>query len=127
MENSTLAVSVKIFGVGTAGVNILEQIAKAALPGVTLAAINTDAKSLATSCATEKIALETKPTRGAGPSGDPKRSRTVAEENLPKLKQACERQKGYPKTLNSPALHAMPCPAALIIDTECPDKIARSK
>jgi cell division protein FtsZ len=90
MENSTLAVSVKIFGVGTAGVNILEQIAKAALPGVTLAAINTDAKSLAASCATEKIALETKPTRGAGPSGDPKRSRTVAEENLPKLKQACE-------------------------------------
>jgi cell division protein FtsZ len=90
MEDSTLAVSVKIFGVGTAGINILEQIAKAALPGVTLAAINTDAKSLAASSAAEKISLETKPARGAGPSGDPKRSRTVAEENLPKLKQACE-------------------------------------
>src|SRR6185312_6325783 len=90
MDDSTLAVSVKIFGIGTAGINILEQIARAALPGVTLAAINTDAKSLVASCATEKIALEAKPTRGAGPSGDPKCSRTVAEENLPRLKQACE-------------------------------------
>jgi cell division protein FtsZ len=90
MEDSTSAVSVKIFGVGTAGMNILEEIARAALPGVALAAINTDAKSLAASSATEKISFETKPTRGAGPSGDPKRSRAVAEENLPKLKQACE-------------------------------------
>ncbi len=90
MEDSTLSVSVKIFGVGTAGINILEQIAKAALPGVALAAVNTDAKSLATSSATEKISLEAKPMRGASPSGDPKRSRTVAEENLPKLKHACE-------------------------------------
>jgi cell division protein FtsZ len=90
MEDSTSAVSVKIFGVGTAGMNILEEIARAALPGVALAAINTAAKSLAASSATEKISFETKPTRGAGPSGDPKRSRAVAEENLPKLKQACE-------------------------------------
>jgi cell division protein FtsZ len=90
MEDSTSAVSVKIFGVGTAGMNILEEIARAALPGVALAAINTDAKSLAASSATEKISFETKPTRGAGANGDPKRSRAVAEEHLPKLKQACE-------------------------------------
>ncbi len=90
MEDSTSAVSVKIFGVGTAGINILEEIARAALPGVALAAINTDAKSLAASSASEKISLETKAARGAGPNGDPKRSRAVAEENLPKLKQACE-------------------------------------
>jgi cell division protein FtsZ len=90
MEDSTSSVSVKIFGVGTAGINILEEIAKAALPGVTLAAINTDARSLAASSAAEKISLETKPTRATGPSGDPKRSRAVAEDNLPRLKQACE-------------------------------------
>src|SRR4051812_47090294 len=90
MEDSTSSVSVKIFGVGTAGMNILEEIAKLALPGVTLAAINTDAKSLAASSALEKISLETKPTRGAGANGDPKRSRAVAEDNLPKLKQAGE-------------------------------------
>jgi len=90
MEDSTSAVSVKIFGVGTAGINILEEIARAALPGVTLAAINTDAKSLAGSSAAEKISLETKVTRGGGPGGDAKRSRAAAEENLPKLKQTCE-------------------------------------
>jgi cell division protein FtsZ len=88
MEESKSAISVKIFGVGTAGINILEQLAKAALPGVALAAVSTDSKSLAASSASEKISLETKPSRGAG--GDARRSRALAEENLPRLKQACE-------------------------------------
>jgi cell division protein FtsZ len=83
-------VSVKIFGVGTAGMNVLEEIAKASLPGVALAAVNMDAKSLAVSSAAEKICLEAKPARGAGTGGDPKRGRAAAEEHLPKLKQACE-------------------------------------
>lgn len=90
MEESTSAVSIKIFGVGTAGINVLEQLAKAALPGVALAAVNTDSKSLAASSAAEKISLESKSLRVAGPGGDPKRSRAAAEENLPRLKQACE-------------------------------------
>lgn len=90
MDDSISAVSVKIFGVGTAGINILEEIAKAALPGVALVAVNTDAKSVAASSAPEKISLETKPSRGAGPGGDPKRSRAAAEENVLKFKQACE-------------------------------------
>jgi cell division protein FtsZ len=90
MDEAKSAASVKIFGVGTAGLGILEQMAKAALPGVALAAINTDTKSLAASSAAEKISLEGKPSRGGGPNGDPKRSRAAAEENLPKLKQACE-------------------------------------
>jgi cell division protein FtsZ len=89
MEDS-ISVSVKIFGVGTAGINILEELAKAALPGVALAAVNTDARSVSASSAAEKISLEIKSARGAGPSGDPKRSRAVAEEHLPRLKQACE-------------------------------------
>jgi cell division protein FtsZ len=89
MQETTSSVSVKIFGVGTAGINILEELAKAALPGVALAAINTDSKSLAASSAAEKISLEIKSARG-GASDDPKRSRAVAEENLPRLKQACE-------------------------------------
>jgi cell division protein FtsZ len=89
MDDSKAAVSVKIFGVGTAGINILEHVARAALPGVALAAINTDSKSLASSSAPEKISLEMKASR-TGASGDPKRGRAAAEENLAKLKQACE-------------------------------------
>ena len=90
MSDSKPTVSVKIFGVGTAGMNILEQIARAALPGAVLAAINTDAQSLAASSAAEKISLEGKPSRGGGAGGDPKRSRALAEERLPELKQFCE-------------------------------------
>lgn len=90
MQDPKPTVSVKIFGVGTAGMNILEQIARAALPGAVLAAINTDAKSLATSSAMEKISLEGKPSRTGGPGGDSKRSRALAEERLPELKQFCE-------------------------------------
>src|SRR5579862_808055 len=90
MQDPKPTVSVKIFGVGTAGMNILEQIARAGLPGAVLAAINTDAKSLATSSATEKISLEGKPSRTGGPGGDSKRSRALAEERLPELKQFCE-------------------------------------
>lgn len=89
MELSKPAASIKIFGVGTAGISILEHIARAALPGVVLAAINTDSKSLASSSATEKISLESKPPRGGG-GGDAKHSRTLAEEQLPALKQFCE-------------------------------------
>jgi cell division protein FtsZ len=87
MEDAKSSVTVKIFGVGTAGINVLEQIAKAALPGITLAAVNTDSKSLAASSASEKIALESASSRNA--SGDAKLSRAIAEENLPKLKQSC--------------------------------------
>ena len=90
MQDSKPTVSVKIFGVGTAGMNILEQIAKASLPGAVLAAINTDAKSLAMSSAMEKISLEGKPSRTGGAGGDAKRSRALAEERLPELKQFCE-------------------------------------
>lgn len=90
MDDAKSSVSVKIFGVGTAGINILEQLSQAGLQGVALAAVNTDAKSVAASSATEKISLETKSSRGVGASGDPKLSRAAAEENLPTLKQACE-------------------------------------
>ena len=90
MEDSKPNISVKIFGVGTAGMNILEHIAKAALPGVALAVVNTDAKSLAASSVAEKLSVEIRPSRGPGTSGDPKRGRAAAEEHLPKLKQACE-------------------------------------
>lgn len=90
MDESKPAVAVKIFGVGTAGINILEQIARTGLPGVALAAINTDVKGLAGSSAPEKFSLELRHSRGAGASGDPKRARAAAEESLPRLKQACE-------------------------------------
>lgn len=82
------SLSLKIFGVGTAGVNILEQAVKSKLPQATFVAVNTDANSLITSTAGEKICLESKMMRGLGTGGDPERGRAVGEQNLPALKDA---------------------------------------
>jgi cell division protein FtsZ len=83
-------VSIKIFGVGSAGLNLLDEVAKRAGPGPVLVAVNTDSDSLRASAATEKICLEPKQLRGLGTGGDPDRGRAAAEQNLPKLKAACE-------------------------------------
>ncbi|MBC8094772.1 MAG: hypothetical protein H7Y43_03060 [Akkermansiaceae bacterium] len=83
------SVSLKIFGVGTAGVNILEDVIRSGVTGATFVAVNTDAKSLLGSTAEEKICLEPKTLRGLGTGGDPERGRAVAEHNLSVLKNAC--------------------------------------
>jgi cell division protein FtsZ len=90
IETSKKRLTAKMFGVGRAGVILLEQIATRGLSGVSFAAINTDAASLMVSSATDKILLESKLLRGLGTGGDPERGRSLAEENLPKLKAACE-------------------------------------
>src|SRR6266700_5127789 len=82
--------SIKLVGVGGAGVNVIEQLISSSLPGVAFAAVNTDGHSLAGSAAAEKVHLETKLLRGLGTGGDPDRGRTMAEEQLPRLKALCE-------------------------------------
>ena len=83
-------ISLKIFGVGGAGIKMMELLIKDSLPGVGFVAVNTDTESLAASSATEKVHLETRPLRGLGTGGDPDRGRALAEEQLPKLKSLCE-------------------------------------
>ncbi len=82
--------SVKVFGVGSAGINVMELTLKDGLPGVAFAAVDTDAQSLAASSASEKLQLETPLLRGLGTGGDPDRGRALAEEQLPKFKSLCE-------------------------------------
>ena len=82
--------AVKIFGVGGAGVALLDALNAEEFAGAGFAAINTDAASLASSSATIKIHLETKLLRGLGTGGDPERGRAVAEEQFPTLKSACD-------------------------------------
>jgi cell division protein FtsZ len=90
METPGKAISVKVFGAGSAGLNVMELLLKDSLPGVGFVAVNTDAQSLAASSAAEKVYLETRPLRGLGTGGDPDRGRALAEEQLPKLKALCE-------------------------------------
>jgi cell division protein FtsZ len=84
------APAVKIIGVGSAGVAMLNTLNDGDFAGAGLVAINTDATSLAASCAPVKIQLETKLLRGLGTGGDPERGRAIAEEQYATLKTACE-------------------------------------
>jgi cell division protein FtsZ len=84
------SIRLKIFGVGNAGVKILEHIARNGARGAELIAVNTESDSLNASSAAEKICLETKLMRGLGTGGDPERGRIAAEEHSATLKTACE-------------------------------------
>jgi cell division protein FtsZ len=81
---------VKIFGVGSAGVAMLDALNGADFAGAGFVAVNTDAASLASSSAPVKIQLETRLLRGLGTGGDPERGRAIAEEQFATLKTACE-------------------------------------
>jgi cell division protein FtsZ len=82
--------AIKIFGVGGAGVQLLDALNAEEFACAGFAAINTDAASLAASSATVKIHLETKLLRGLGTGGDPERGRALAEEQFTTLKSACD-------------------------------------
>jgi len=80
----------KFFGVGNAGVSLLEAINREEFAGAGFVAVNTDAASLAGSTVALKIHLETKLLRGLGTGGDPERGHALAEEQFATLKAACE-------------------------------------
>jgi cell division protein FtsZ len=82
--------AIKIFGVGGAGVTLLDALNAEEFAGAGFAAVNTDAASLTASTATVKIHLETKLLRGLGTGGDPERGRALAEEQFSTLKSACD-------------------------------------
>ena len=84
------APAVKIFGVGSAGVAMLDTLNGGDFAGAGFVAVNTDASSLASSSAAVKIQLETKLLRGLGTGGDPERGRAIAKEQFATLKSACE-------------------------------------
>jgi cell division protein FtsZ len=90
METPIKHITIKVFGVGGAGIHVLELMLKEDLPGVGFVAVNTDPQSLAASSAADKVQLETQLLRGLGTGGDPDVGRALAEEQLPRLKLLCE-------------------------------------
>ena len=82
--------SIKVVGIGTAGLAVLDRLMALGLDAVEFVAVNTDAASLAASAAGTKILLENKMLRGLGTGGDPERGRQLAEEELPRLKPVFE-------------------------------------
>ena len=81
---------VKIFGVGNAGVALLDAVNTPEFAGANFVAVNTDAASLGACSATVKFHIENKLLRGLGTGGDAERGRALAEEQFSTLKSACE-------------------------------------
>ncbi len=79
----------RMFGIGNAGITLVDSLDALEFSGAEFAVINTDATGLATSAAPVKIQLESKLLRGLGSGGDPERSRALAEEQFATLKSAC--------------------------------------
>lgn len=90
VEGPKKKLNIKLFAIGNTGLNVMEHVVAGDTSGLGLAAVNTDAESLAACPASETLHLETRPLRGLGTGGDPERGRELAEEYLPKLKALCE-------------------------------------
>jgi len=80
---------IKIFGIGRAGVKVLEMLNAPEFVSAEKVAIGTDAPSLAGSSATAKVLLENRALRGLGSGGDPDRGRALAEEQVDQLRPLC--------------------------------------
>jgi len=89
-ENVNRTFRIKVFGVGGAGCNAVNHIARTPFEGVEFIALNTDAAALRQLPMPNKNVLGEKLTRGMGAGGDPERGRSAADEDAAKLKALCE-------------------------------------
>src|ERR687894_139683 len=70
----------RVVGVGGGGVNAVNRMIEAEIPGVEFLAFNTDAQSLQSSDAHVKLQLGAQITRGLGSGSDPDQGRSAAME-----------------------------------------------
>ena len=83
-------VTIKVIGVGGAGNNVVNRMAKAGTKGVEFVAINTDKQALSVSNADVKIQIGEKVTKGQGAGSDPEIGRKAAEESKSNIQKAVE-------------------------------------
>ncbi len=79
--------SIKVFGMGGAGSNMITWLFNKGLQGATIYAVNTDALHLSVSKADEKILIGKELTRGLGCGGFPEKGREAAKEAVSELKR----------------------------------------
>jgi cell division protein FtsZ len=89
-ETAKKNIAVKVFGVGTAGIKVMERMIRSGQVRASYAAVETDPEILGLSSASEKVHLENGPVRGLGSGGDPERGRELAEAAFDRLKALCE-------------------------------------
>jgi len=83
-------ISIKVFGVGNAGRNVIEQMMRGGLPPSAFVAVRSDPQAPGMTSAGETLHLQAARLRGLGTGGDPDRGRAAAEEHFAKLKSLCE-------------------------------------
>ncbi len=83
-------VNIKVVGVGGGGGNAVNRMIESNIRGVEFIAVNTDRQALVNSCASKKIILGEKMTKGFGAGADPKMGRAAAEESIEEIRAAIE-------------------------------------
>jgi cell division protein FtsZ len=81
---------IKVFGVGGAGGNAINNMISAKLKGVDFITANTDSQDLDRSTCSSKIQLGTSLTRGLGAGSDPDIGQAAAEESVNDVREAAE-------------------------------------
>ena len=75
-------VSIKVIGVGGGGNNAVNRMISTNIRGVEFVAINTDSQAISTSCASRKLIIGNKVTRGKGAGANPDMGKKSAEESI---------------------------------------------
>ena len=86
---ATAISSVKVIGVGNAGLAILNCLAEEEGSPADLVAMHTNAEAVAHSLASEKLQLGLTIAKGLGSGGDPSRGRASASENIRDIRSSC--------------------------------------
>lgn len=81
--------TIKVFGVGGCGGNVVGQIHRAGFGDVQLIVLNTDSQALAQCPLPHKFNLGLELNGGLGAGGDPERGRAAAEEDETRLRELC--------------------------------------
>ena len=83
------APNIKILGIGSAGLNLLGELARAGVPPESLIAVHSDAAALAACSAAEKVPLDAKVLRSVRAEADPEWNRTAVEASALRLRTLC--------------------------------------
>jgi cell division protein FtsZ len=82
--------NIKVFGIGGAGVNAVNNMIRSGLEGVEFFAANTDSQALLSSEAGQKIQLGDEITKGLGAGADPDVGYAAAQESVEQIRQALD-------------------------------------
>jgi cell division protein FtsZ len=83
----TNGANIKVFGIGGAGLNAVNNMIKSGLEGVEFFAANTDAQALASSIAPNQIQLGLEMTKGLGAGADPDVGYAAAKESAEQIER----------------------------------------